>query len=190
MILTGHGWPSRGDGVSRASHRTAAGRTNGGVARGNDLSATSTLRRKHSVGDLRSAARPRSPNGLGVSARPRRSGNAPAEPGRRQPLHLATGSAANRRLQRTPYGEHVRLSGRHGRQLPRQFLGIARHARQQLRVVPGLVPLDPSGRREPRSLVGQGNAESGRHVFPSPPWRVLGRRRVGLSFGVSPTVST
>ena len=47
-------------------------------------------------------------------------------------------------------------SGRQGRQLPGQRLGAARHARQHLRVVPGLVPREAAGRHRPRPVRREG----------------------------------
>ena len=87
---------------------------------------------------------------------PRRSGNTPAGPGRRPPRRSATSSAASRRTSRasrTTGPSRGRRSGRRPRSAAtRQRLGPARHARQHLRVVPGLVPRETARRRRSRSV--------------------------------------
>ena len=78
-----------------------------------------------------------------------------------------------------------------GRQLPGQRLGPARHARQHLRVVPGLVPREAARRRRTRTCTtrrprrrrtGHGD------LFPRRAGAALGRRRLALPVGLPAAV--
>ena len=76
----------------------------------------------------------------------------------------------------------IAQSGRKSRQLSRQRVGTARHARQHLRVVPGLVPSEVAGRRRSRFVL-RATASSRRPAR----WR-LGRRRLALPVRLSTAV--
>ena len=88
-------------------------------------------------------------------------------------------------------GRAVAEAGRPGRELSGQPVGPARHARQRVRVVPGLVPLEATGRRGPRPALRAkprrwSNRE--RQRVPGAPGRVLGRRGLALPVGLPPAV--
>ena len=81
-------------------------------------------------------------------------------------------------------------AGGQGRQLPGQRLGPARHARQHLRVVPGLVSREAARRRRPGPVFGTPDdlQEPGRHRLPGAPGRRVDRRRLALPVGLPPAV--
>jgi hypothetical protein len=104
---------------------------------------------------------------------------------RYQPAGQLPGPAVQRGRARA-----VAEADRPGRELPGQPLGRARHARQRLRMVPGLVPPEATGRRGPRPLFREDldADQSGRQHIPGAPRRVLGRRGLALPVGLSRAV--
>ena len=122
----------------------------------------------------------RAAEGLGVPAA-HRSAVGIRLPGRDDDGHLVrrqaqqqAGELQGQAVQRGRAGAVAR-PGRQSRQLPRQRLGPARHARQHLRVVPRLVSPETARRRRSRSVCreGDGHEKRTRRHLPRAPRRRL-----------------
>ena len=152
----------RGDaGRVEAGRRQAAGRADGGAARGGRLPVGNVnfAEAEAFCRKLTELARTvgRAAGGLGVPAA-HRGPVGVRLPGRDDDRHRVrrlaqqqAGELQGQALQRGRGGA-VAGQGGQGRQLPGQRLGPARHARQHLRVVPGLVPREAARRRRPRPV--------------------------------------